>query len=172
MTKLIKKKDCKFKNQQIVKGDELIGIPYVVYGELTKLEVMLQQYYYLRSQPAYQAAPSLEGFKRKSLVDESMPYIEMPETPVGDARVEEAMKFMAEVDEVTNVAETNQMLDRFRDLVLWCDSKKFVEDSCLLPIDTPALGNPLKLTGETIANILMMIASSPIDLGDPEPWVI
>lgn len=162
MTKLIKKKDCKFKHCQIVKGDELIGIPRTVWMQLNKLELMSQQYEYLLEQPAYQAGPSLDGFVRKSALDKKMPYIDMPDTPVSDARVEEAFEFMREVDACTSVAEANDMLDRFKDLVLWCDNKKFVEGNCLEPIDTPYLGNPLELKGKHIAKLLMKMASSPV----------
>lgn len=162
MTKLIKKKDCKFKNCQIVKDDELIGIPRTVWMQFNKLELMSQQYMYLIKQPAYQAGPSLDGFVRKSALDEKMPYIDMPDTPVSDARVEEAFEFMREVDACTNVAEANNMLDRFKDLVLWCDGKKFVEGDCTEPIDTPTLGNPLNFKGEDVAQLLHMFASDPI----------
>lgn len=162
MTKLIKKKDCKFKHCQIVKGDELIGIPTNVWLQLNRLETMYQQFCYLKKQPSHQAGPSLEGFMRKSMVEDNMPYIDAPETPVTDARVKEAMAFMAEVDAVSNAADANKMLDRNKDLVLWCDNKKFVEGNCLEPIDTPFLGNPLELKGKHIAKLLMKMASSPI----------
>lgn len=164
MTKLIKKKDCKFKHCQIVKGDELIGIPANVWLQMNKLETMYQQFCYLQAQPKHQAGPSLEGFVRKSMIEDNMPYIKAPETPVTDARVEEAMAFMAEVDAVSSVAEANGMLDRLKDLVLWCDNKKFVEGNCLEPIDTPYLGNPLELKGKHIAKLLKAMASSPIML--------
>ena len=162
MTKLIKKKDCKLKNCQIVKGDKLIGIPRIVWMQLNKLDLMSQQYMYLIQQPAYQPGPSLKGFVRKSALDKKMPYLDMPDTPVSDARVEEALKFMREADACANVAEANDMLDRFKDIVIWCDSKKFVEGDCTAPIDTPALGNPLNIKGEDIAGLLHMLASSPI----------
>lgn len=162
MTKLIKKKDCKFKNCQIVKGDELIGIPRVVWMQLNKLELMFQQYRYLGSQLPGRPGPSLDGFVRESMLDGSMPYIDMPDTPVTDARVEEAMEFMAEIDAVEATTQANQMIDRFKDLVLWCKGKKFVEGDCYDPIDTPALGNPLDLTPKAIAQILHVMAESPV----------
>lgn len=162
MTKMIKKKDCKFENGHIVKGDKLVGIPITVWLQLDKLELMCQQYMYLSGQPAYHAGPSLDGFERKSALRDKLPYIEMPETPTSDARVAEAMAFMREVDACANVAQANGMIDRFAELILWCKGKKFVEGEFLRPIDTPQLGNPLELKAKDISGILHMIASSPI----------
>ena len=166
MTKLIKKKDCKFKWHRIVKDDELIGIPSIVWMQLNKLEVMCQQWCYLKGQPAYQAAPSLDGWVRESDIDKQLPYIDMPDTPVGDARVAEAMAFMFEVDRCADVAKVNEMVDRFSALIMWCKSKKFIEGDCTKPIDTPRLGNPLELTPEAIVEKLSLIVQTPIVFED------
>lgn len=162
MTKLIKKEDCTFKAPYIVKEDELVGIPRIVWLQMDKLEVMLQQYLYLKGQPEYQAGPSLKGFERRSAKLADLPYVEMPKTPVSDKRVKEAMAFMKEADACADAAMTNSMLDRFAELVLWCKNDEFIEGDCMLPIDTPELGDPLKLAPEYIRDLLHMIATSPI----------
>ena len=165
MPKLIKKKDCKFKAGQIVCGDEVVGIPHQVWYQLNKLELMWQQYSYLKRQPKYQKVPSLDGFVRQSALKSKMPYIEVIDTPVTDKRFEESMKFMAEQEQIAAAAETNEMLDKFQSLVIWLDGKRFVEGDCIDPIDTPFLGNPLMLEPEAVSTVLLMIAESPIDMG-------
>lgn len=162
MTKLIKKKDCKFKVPHIVKDDELIGIPKVVWLQLNQLETLYQQWQYLKDQPAYQEGPSLDGFVRKTNRTKNLPYVEMPKTPVNDARIEEAMAFMAEVDACAEVANVNEMIDRYAALISWCQHKKFIEGDCTYPIDTPELGNPLKLSANDVVKVLKAIVNEPI----------
>lgn len=166
MTKLIKKEDCKFKKNRIVKDDEIVGIPMNVWLQLNKLETMFQQWNYLRAQPAYHCAPSLDGWVRKSDIDKDLPYVDMPDTPVGDARVEEALAFMKEVDACSDAVVTNDMIDRFSALIHWCNDGEFIEGNCTDPIDTPCLGNPLDIDADAIVKVLKMIVSSPIELGD------
>ena len=166
MTKLIKKKDCKFKAGHIIRKDKVVGIPTCVWLQLNKLELMVQQYLYLQKQPSYQKAPSLEGFVRESALKGNRPYIECPDTPVSDRRFQEAMAFMAEQDAVQHAAETNEMIDRFGALIDWLAGNKFIEGDCKNLIDTPKLGNPLELKPDQVASILHMIATSPIELGE------
>lgn len=162
MAKLIKKSKCKFESGIIVKKNKQIGIPYCVWCQLNKLELMFQQYNYLKSKPEYQAGPSLDEFKRISSLKSERPYIEMPDTPVLDRRVHEAMVFMEETDKINDAIETNEMIDEFGALIDWCANDKFIEGECYKLIDTPMLGNPLNLEPCAIAKILQMIVASPI----------
>lgn len=164
MAKLIKKSKCKFENGVIVKKSKVIGIPRVVWLQLNSLELMSQQYDYLATQPEACEGPSLKGFKRKSALRAKRPYAMVEETPVTDRRVKEAMEFMAEQDCIANAELANEYVDRFGALVDWLDGDKFVEGECFTPIDTPTLGNPLKLTPEDVTKILLLIVSSPIRL--------
>ena len=95
MTKLINKADCTFENNRIVKDDEIVGLPVDVVLQLHKLELMIQQYDYLKMQPCYSPAPSLDGFERKTALKSDRPYVNVPDTPVTDNRVQEAMALMA-----------------------------------------------------------------------------
>lgn len=164
MAKLIKKSKCKFESGIIVKKSKQVGIPYAVWCQLNKLEVMLQQYMYLKGQPAYNAGPSLEGFERESALTSERPYVEKPETPVIDRRTEEAMTFMAEADAVNDANEINEAIDNFGALIDWCAADKFIEGECYKLIDTPQLGSPLALDPESIARLLTILVKEPITI--------
>lgn len=164
MAKLIKKSKCEFEAGIIVKDDEQVGIPPVVYLQLEKLETMVQQYRYLAAQKPACEGPSLEGFERKSALVSERPYIPAPDTPVTDRRIAEAMEFMAEADAVANAADVNLAIDSFGALVDWCAADKFVEGDCYKKLDLYELGNPLELTADKIAGILKEIVESPITI--------
>lgn len=163
MSKLIKKSKCDFEAGHIVKKNELIGIPYKVWAQLNKLELIVQQYDYLMNQPKYSAGPSLQGFERKSALKKDRPYVEAPETPVTDRRVAEAMEFMAEVDSVNDTAEINEMIDDYGALIDWLAADKFVEGECYNPIDTPVLGDPLYLLPGEVVNIIKHLVKHPVE---------
>lgn len=162
MAKLIKKSKCKFEAGIIVKKNKQIGIPYCVWCQINKLELMLQQYNYLKQQPSYQAGPTLEGFKRESALKVDRPYIDTPDTPTIDKRVEEAMRFMSETDRVNEAVDTNKAIDDFGELVDWCASDKFIEGDCYKIIDTPMLGNPLELEPTEVAAALKILVCAPV----------
>jgi len=166
MAKLIKKKDCKFKNGYIVKDDKVIGLPTAVWMQLNKLELMMQQYAYLDDQGEYHKAPSLEGFKRASSKKRS--YVTVKETPTIDELVSKAESFMRETDAVNTANDVNKMIDRYGALVDWCASKKFVGGLQDGPLDLVMIGNPLELTPDDIASILLTIAKKPFKLELPE----
>jgi len=163
MAKLIKKNKCEFKHGSILKKNEQIGLPFIIWAQLTKLETMTQEYLYLKSQPKYTPAPSLDGFERKSALKADLPYIEKPETPVTDKRVAEAMEFIAEADAMTDAAVINSTIDDFAALIKWCDDPSFIEGDCFNPIDLYELGNPLELKPDTIVRIIKMIVKSPVE---------
>lgn len=162
MAKLIKKSKCKFENGYIVKKNNQIGIPLTVWLQLNKLETMYQQYTYLLSQPAYQAGPSLEGFKKVSALESKLPYVEAPETPVSDKLIAESLAFMEEADKINEAVEINNAIDRFSALFEWLDADKFLEGDCYKQIDTLFLGNPLELTPDAVAAIFKKIVSSAV----------
>lgn len=164
--KLIKKNKCSFENGYIVKKDKLVGIPSIVWYQLEKLEVMYQQYAYLKAQQSYTPGPSLDGFVRTRALGTKLPYAPVPDTPVMDRRVEEAMAFMDEVDAIDNAKKLNDAIENFRELIDWCASEKFVEGNRYDPIDTFALGNPLKLTADNVAYVLSLIVNDPVEIED------
>ena len=166
MAKLINKDKCEFINGSIIKKNEQIGISTIVWMQLNKLEVIMQQYMYLKGQPAYCAGPSLEGFERKTILDNGMPYIKAPDTPVTDKRVAEAMQFMAEADAINDAEKINSLIDDYAELIRWCNADKFIEGDCYKLIDTPELGDPLMLNGDDIVKCLTVLVKNPIEMED------
>ena len=159
--KIIKKSKCHMQNGYVCKKNKIIGMPEEVVLQANMLEEMAQQWGYLKRQPNYVPAPSLDGFVRESIDDGALPYRDNPDTPTMDARVAESMAFMDEVDMVENKVQTNIMIDKFADLISWCDSDSFVSGDCFKRIDTPYIGNILELTGNTIAILLERMVSDP-----------
>ena len=166
MAKLIKKSKCTFEQGIIVKKDEQVGLPLVVWMQLDKLELIIEQFNYLRKQPRYQAGPSLKGFERMECKDTKRPYVEAPEMPVTDRRVAEAMKFMEEADELSNAKEINDAIDEFGELIDWCMADKFIEGICYNKINTPVIGNPLTLSAEDIRDFIRLVVENPIYMAE------
>lgn len=162
MAKLIKKDKCKFEAGIIVKKNKQIGLPYNVWCQLNKLEVMLQQYMYLKGQPAYCKGPSLNGFERETALTSDRPYVNKPETPTIDRRMKEALEFMEETDAVNDAQEINSAIDDFGALIDWCAAKKFIEGDCYKLIDTPQIGNPLALGENDIVRLLTILVKDPV----------
>lgn len=160
--KIIKKSKCRMQSGYICKKNKVIGMPKDVVLQANMLEEMAQQWGYLKRQPNYVPAPSLDGFVRESIDDDCpLPYRKEPDTPTMDARVAESMAFMDEVDTVENKVQTNILIDKFAELIYWCDSDYFMCGDCFERIDTPYLGNILELTGNTIAILLERMVSDP-----------
>lgn len=161
------KKDYQFLEGHVIDPDtgDCIVLPVAVVYQAHKLDLMAQQYDYLNGQPAYQPGPSLQGFQRKSIQDHPRPYLEDPETPVTDARVAEAMAFMAEADVMNQVNDVNDAINEFGDLFdFLCSDHWFEPANGATFVDAPTLGNILELTPEEARGILEEIAASPIVL--------
>lgn len=165
MTKLINKSKCEFEYGFIVKKDKVVFLPHSVYLQLMKLENMVQQHAYLKQQDPYCPGPSLDGFEFKSALKNKMPFVEVTETPVADKRVEEAMLFMEEMDNVDKTNKINEMIDRFADLIRWCQNDKFIATNCPHPpIDTYMIGDPLLLTDTMVCNAISKIVTGPVEM--------
>lgn len=161
--KMINKNKCKFDNGFICKGNKIVGLPVNVAFQLQKLELMIQQYEYLAAQPKAQPMPTLDGFK----FDDGLPkpaYVEQPDTPTMDARVAEALAFCDEVAEVDKAAETNRMIERFADLINWCNADKFVAGDYVSPLRCPRIGNPLKLTEAQVIGTIARMVCNPLTI--------
>lgn len=174
--KMIKKDKCKFENGFVCKGSKIIGLPADVALQIQKLELMIQQYEYLASQPAPRPMPSLDGFKFNDGLPKPM-HFDRPDTPTMDARVAEAMAFCEEVEEVDNAIEVNKMIDRFTALINWCNADKFVAGDYVSPLRCPRIGDPLKLTEDQIVGTLLDMVIHPVtinmnDLAEADPaWI-
>ena len=125
--------------------NEVVVINPVIVEQANHLETMLQQATYLGKQPEAAPEPSLDGFKRKSIYDNNNKFT--AKTPLLDAKSEETLALMDELDDVATVAEANETLQKFDKLMSFA-YRDFVFDrgGDPLPFDTPTLGNVLELT--------------------------
>ena len=174
MAKLINKNKCKFENGYIIHKHKIIGVPVVVGMQMRKLELMFQQWRYLKQQPGYTPAPSLDGFEFKSGLHDVDWHVERPSTPAMDARLEESMQFIADVDKVDDYHKINEMIDQFEALIRWCEADKFVPGDDLAPIDAPCcIVNPLTLDPRDVVSVIEMMVYDPaIDINVKEPCVV
>lgn len=163
--KVYKKDELKFKDGYLMTEDEVVAIDKHVCVLLDKLEVALQQADYLEGQPAFSPGPTLDGFKRKRSDKWT---VEHKPQPVHEAKVEEAEAFMAEADEYQIELDLQKAVDRFRDLLNWCESDIVVEGDVLDKVDLPMLGNPLELTSERVlAELEHLVRIPAVDI---EPY--
>lgn len=144
--KMYDKKDLTIVDGYMLDSDGTIVQPVGnVISEACILDTKLQKHAYLAAQPKAQAAPSLEGFKRKSIIEEVT--IDSS-TPLLDEKASEAVAVMDEIDEFNKTTDANRMLNVFSDLVQFVNSDKVVcselEVEPIL-IDTPVLGDILEL---------------------------
>lgn len=148
--KLYKKTDCQFIEGQIVCNDEIISLDPVVYGMLHLMDIQLQKSNYLLKQPEAAPAPSLAGFKQKSMY--KLPYIEKPKTPVSDKQVKQAMAIMAETDELEKAGEVNALITELKPLFDWVASEYVVDSGKPHPkIDLPLMGgDPLGIVTDDL----------------------
>lgn len=157
--KIYKKSECEIINGQIVKDNEIIGIPEVVYNLFDVLEEYAQKAKYLNDQPKAQKVPSLDGFVRKSSYE--LPLVEMPKTPASDKQVKQAMAIMQENDEIERTRNINNMIKEFEPLLQWVASDHVCDSGIQNPkIDLPTIGNILEVKEKDIVDICKMVCDA------------
>lgn len=157
MTRLINKKDCTFEDHYIIKGDEIIPIEYDVHDQLNMLESMYQIALWLSKKPDYNAAPNVDDWHMEFLIEEELPQ-SVPNTPALDAKVQETMAFLEDLDTVNFCKNINELIDKFADLIRFARSNRFVEGYHAELFDNKYLGNPLELTEGRIMDVIEFIA--------------
>lgn len=152
--KLIDKKDLSFSNGVVTMGDEVVSINSKVVSILNTMETAIQMRMHLNKQPKAAPMPSLEGFKRER-IGKTWEF-EDPETPELDAKVERAKKMCEEIDAMADIKKANKMLKQISPLMDFADSDKVMvsTDYDGQIIDTPFIGDPLKLTPEKIIELI------------------
>lgn len=145
--KMYKKSDLTLNHGLLVSKDGDIILPdYRIVQQANALEDMVQETAYLMAQPEATPMPSLDGFERRS-IDDSESRKFTVDTPIMDAKSDEAMKLMDEIDDMATANKANAMIDNFKSLLDFV-TQDFVVDcgNQLYKFDTPTLGNVLELT--------------------------
>lgn len=157
MTRLINKKDCTFEDHYIVKGDEIIPIELDVHDQLSMLEGMYQIALWLSKKPDYSAAPDVSDWRMESLIEEELPQ-SVPDTPAIDAKVQETLAFLDDLDTVNFCKNVNELIGKFADLIRFARGDRFIEGYHAEMFDNKYLGNPLELTEGRIMDVIEFIA--------------
>ena len=143
MAKMYKKSDLTFDNGYVVDSDNnVVCLPDKVAEQINKLETWVQKYGYLKSQPAEQAAPSLDGFERESCFAKARVVVDTPEL---DARIARAKSIRDELTNKESCDVVNELIAKMSEMFDWINCDTFVEGTDVVRIDTPTLGNPLEM---------------------------
>lgn len=157
--KIYKKSECAIIDGQVTFESEVLYLNPVVYNMLHILDEQVQKAEYLNAQPKAQAAPSLDGFKKKS--NYSLPLLEKPKTPAGDKQVKIAMAIMRETDEVNKVGKINELITEMQPMFDWVASEHTSDSGTPhARIDLPAIGNPLELTTDKMVEFIKTVAEA------------
>ena len=156
MAKIIKKSQLTFVDGMFAKGDDVIFVEPAIILQANMLETLAQKTAYLAAQPDYSPVPSLDEFEREYVADQRLTSF-VAQTPTLDAKAEEALRIMDELDDATTANQANSMLENYRDLYEFCSVDYVVGDTNRVnanKFDMPILGNPLKLTTDDIENVI------------------
>jgi hypothetical protein len=156
--KMYKKSDLTLNHGLLVSKDGDIILPdHRIVEQANALEDMVQKAAYLMSQPEATPMPSLDGFKRRSIDDNESRKFTV-DTPTMDAKADEAMKLMDEIDDMATANKANAMLDDFKSLLDFV-TQDFVIDcgDQLYKFDTPMLGDVLKLSEADVINAVAYV---------------
>lgn len=169
MAKFVKKSKCEFINGYICKNNTILDIDPNVREYLNVLETKLQQVRYLNAQPEATPVPTMEGFERKSILDVTGPEF-VPLTPIMNKKIEESLGYIREVNTSNELDKVNEMIGKYAHVLAWCNAEKIiVVETPVRPavIDTPTLGDPLKLTEKDVVAAIYEIIRGH-ELGEAE----
>ena len=164
MTRFISKKECTYKKGYVVKDNEIVALPVNVVAQLRRLEGAYQRARYLAAQPKGHLAPSLEGFRFESEHEVKVPWIEYVDTPALDAKIDESLAIVGELDAMHKVGQINQYRSSFSDLFEFADNDEFIEGTEPMKLDLATIGSPLTLTPEMLVSICDYICDIAEDL--------
>lgn len=154
--KMYKKSELTLVNGMLVDKDmNVIGVDPNIVHEANDLETLAQKTDYLLAQPAATPMPTLDGFKRQSSKDTGVKF--NTTTPLMDAKMQETMDLMDELDDVALADKANAMLDDFKHLIEFAKNDYVVSQQFgFTDFDMPTLGSVLELTVDDICNVVAL----------------
>lgn len=163
MAKFYSKSDLTFKSGYVVSAaGDVVALPKGVANQLNAIEEMVQKAAWLVAQPKETKAPDVSEFVRESAFD-SAPTI-IVDTPVLDAKIEEAMKLDADIKRQLCADRLNEIIGTYKEAFAFCSEEDFVEGTDVVRLDLPTLGDPLKLTADALSSFIGGMAFE----GEPE----
>lgn len=157
--KMYKKSVLSLIDGMLVSPDgDIVSVDSAIVSQANKLETLLQQGKYLMAQPEATPAPSLDGFERKSAFDISESKFDVS-TPILDAKAEETMALMDELDDMATASKANEMIEEFRELISFAKADYVID--CGTPVclrfDTPTIGSILELTTKDVSDVVALV---------------
>ena len=144
------------------KKGEVLGINPKIAELFNQLETEIQEKMYMDKQPEAQPMPSLDGFEREHANGNvKIPTIEVAETPIIDKRIKEAMAFVKEVEAQHTADEANKKYEDYALLFQFVENESILVNTDMLAeygIDTPFIGDVLKLDKEDLADLIGFVA--------------
>lgn len=160
MAKFYKKSQLEFVNGYVVDPvtSEAVALPDKVAEQLNDYETTVQKAQYMAGQEEGRPEPSLDGFERRSNRKRAAE-IEVV-TPFLDAKKKESLAILEEIRTSCAADSVNEILKGYEDMIEFLRSDTFVEGTKVVMVDTPELGDPLKLT---IDEAVLKLATTTLD---------
>ena len=157
--KIYNKNDLTYKNGYIICDDKVVSIDNEIVDLLNKLDTDIQraEWRQAKSDNAHEAwKEAMSQFEPKS--EFTLPEIGA-ETPVLDAKIEEAKMLMDDIDAKAYAAQANDYLAGIKPVVLFVQDDSVVEfeQPTQHRFDLPVVGNPLELDGESLALLVCRV---------------
>lgn len=165
--KYIDKKKLHYKNGLFLDAKGRAMMPKrLIIQQANRLDTLVQQRDYLKEQGEAQPAPTLDSFVR---MHEGTGYEFRAQTPLLDAKVEEAEKLIDEIEKAQAIEDIDSHVEEYQALLEFVDDDEvLVDDSvdlnCLEKFDLPVLKNPLELD---VQRVMQAIAYAYCNTGTP-----
>ena len=165
--KLYNKKDCIFEDGIITCDGEVVGVSSRIHQCLCDLEKAYQMALYVSKQPDAQGGPSLDGFEFEDESKADLP-VYIPETPALDAKVQETLAYLDDLDSVEFCKHMNQVVGQFAKLIEFTQKDKFLPGNGW-KFSLHYVGNPLELTEGRLMDMLEFCVRQRDRLDKPFP---
>ena len=154
--KMFKKAELEFKNGYLLDGDEVVEVSGSLVRDFNQLEYLYQKA--LHNKDNKVSPVEQKEFEFQSAYDNLQVEVN---TPTLDAKAKETVKLLDELDSVSIANNANELLDEFKNLVLFVTEESFVEGEFgTLKFDMKTIGNPLELDVDKLTDIILTIANN------------
>lgn len=168
--KMYKKSDLSMVNGYLINGDsDVVVVDPAVVRQANRLETMVQKRTWVSDQPEYCAGPDFDKFERVSANEEGKVKFDI-DTPNIDAKVDETLALIGELDNIEMTESLNAELANFEKLIAFANSDMVMDyNNIAAPeqFDCPTMGNPIEWTKKSVvANVLYCFELSWSDAVD------
>lgn len=164
-TKMIKKSELRYDNGYLSLEDGTVVTPAndMVVVAYNRLEIAVQKQNFARKNGLFEDKPepvTTDDFVPKSEWEVPTPSVKV-ETPSLDAKVEESMKIVDELDMLENADKANKLIERMEPLFEWAFSDMVMvkDEGCKLRFNGLNMPSPLNITPDGITERCVFAAT-------------